>query len=98
MIIKVQPNVLYQSAAKIEESTMQYQKHYQHLYQCVEKMQVSWKGKDNIAYTVEIKNFEKDFLKMVNLMRQYADFLRKSADMYTRTQEERVAKVKTILK
>ena len=91
MSIKI--NVDYQrlesSASRIEQQADAYEQRYRPLFQSVDTMKQGWQGKDNLSFTSQIRGFETDFVKMVTLMRQYAQFLRQSATIYQKTQQER---------
>lgn len=86
--IIVEPDRLESTAAKIESANADYEKYYQQMYSEVDKMSASWQGKDNTAYTSQIKTFENDLKQISIIMRQYADFLRNSARAYRETQDE----------
>ena len=94
--ISVEPQALDNSAAKIEEQCVAYERTYRNLYQCVDEMRAGWQGKDNLAYTAQIRGFEQDFVQMVRLMRNYVQFLRSSSQAYRSTQEDRAAKARTL--
>lgn len=97
MKISVEPQALEHSATKIEDQCQAYERTYRRLYQCVDEMRSAWQGKDNLAYTSQIRSFEQDFMQMVRLMRTYAEFLRSSARTYRRTQEERTVKARSLV-
>jgi len=87
-LIRVEPERLDQAASSIEEANHEYDRTYQAIYTQVDKMSASWKGKDNTAFTNQIKAFEDDLRQISIIMRQYADFLRNSARAYRETQDE----------
>ena len=86
--IMVEPERLESIAGRIEEANRDYDRSYQAIYIQVDKMSSSWKGKDNTAFTNQIKAFENDLRQISIIMRQYADFLRNSARAYRETQDE----------
>lgn len=94
--INVQPDALERCARCIDEQCVAYEKTYRELYQKIDAMSISWQGKDNLAYTNQIRGFEKDFIAMAQLMRNYVTFLRNSAQAYRQTQEDRAAKARTL--
>ena len=94
--IQVDPSRLESSAARIEQQTLAYQKHYQQLFQQVDAMSSGWSGKDNQAFTQQIKGFEKDFRAMHLLMKEYADFLKVSAKTYRDMQNDRVTQARRL--
>lgn len=89
--IYVDPTILDNSATKIEQDTQEYQKHFSRLFEEVEMMKTAWQGKDNVAFTNQIRNYEADFRQTQMLCQQYSDFLRTSARAYRETQEELAA-------
>ena len=65
--IQVDPSRLESSATRIEQQALAYQKHYNQLFQQVDAMSSGWSGKDNQAFTQQIKGFEKDFEQCICL-------------------------------
>ena len=59
-------------------------------------MASTWTGKDNIAFTNQIKGFEDDFKKMKQLMDKYAEFLQKSGNTYQKTLDAITADAKKL--
>ena len=86
--IMVEPERLENAAGRIEEANSEYDRTYQAIYNEVDKMSSSWQGKDNTAFTNQIRSFEDDLRQISIIMRQYADFLRNSARAYRETQDE----------
>ena len=86
--IMVEPERLEATAAEIENANREYDRTYQMIYTEVDKMSSSWQGKDNTAFTSQIRTFEDDLRQISMIMRQYADFLRNSARAYRETQDE----------
>ena len=76
------------AASSIEEANSEYDRTYQAIYAQIDKMSYSWSGKDNTAFTNQIRSFEDDLRQISIIMRQYADFLRNSARGYRETQDE----------
>ena len=83
--IKVTPQELKSAAKKISTLATTYETNYKSLYTAVNDMASSWTGKDNIAFTNQIKGFEDDFKKMKQLMDKYAEYLQKTGDTYQNT-------------
>lgn len=86
--IFVEPERLDSIANNIQDANQEYDRTYQAIYEQVDKMSLSWKGKDNVAFTNQIRSFEDDLRHISTIMRQYADFLRNSARAYRETQDE----------
>ncbi len=86
--IIVEPDRLDDTAARIEQANMDYERIYRSLYGEVDKMSSAWQGKDNTAFTTQIRSYEDDLRQISIIMRQYADFLHNSARAYRETQEE----------
>lgn len=85
--ITVTPEVLEMSASKIEEENQQYQRSYSQLFDAVDVMHSAWEGKDNIAFSNQIRKFENDFRQISVLCTAYSEFLRNSARAYRETQD-----------
>lgn len=96
MKIFADPQQLESTASLMEQQVMEYERLYQQLYMEVDKMQAAWKGKDNLAYTDQIRNFSTDFQNMKLLMQEYVAFLKKSAELYADTQNELVQKARLL--
>lgn len=94
--IYVDPVRLDASAMKIEGETQEYQRCYSQLFEEVEKMKNAWQGKDNIAFTNQIRQFEGDFKQIQMLCQQYSEFLRNSSRAYRETQNELMNQVTRI--
>lgn len=94
--IMVDPTRLETVGSKIEEQTADYSKMYQQLFTEVQAMKKAWQGADNIAYTTQIEGFREDLEKMKKLLEQYSIFLKESAKIYKRTQEDVISKAKTL--
>lgn len=92
----VDPTRLEAVGSKIEEQTADYSKMYQQLFTEVQAMKKAWQGADNIAYTTQIEGFREDLEKMKKLLEQYSIFLKESAKIYKRTQEDVISKAKTL--
>lgn len=86
--IMVEPDRLETVAGSIETANGEYDRTYQAIYTEVDRMSSSWQGKDNTAFTNQIKAFEDDLRQISIIMSQYADFLRNSARAYRETQDE----------
>ena len=86
--IMVEPERLESVAVNISQANQDYDRTYQAIYDQVDRLSMSWKGKDNIAYTNQIMTFEDDLRQISIIMRQYADFLQNSARAYRETQDE----------
>ena len=88
VVIKVTPAELRTVATKIRCQAEDYAKQYTQLFSDVDGMANAWKGKDNTAFTNQIKGFLDDFQSMKALLEEYAAFLDKSANAYEQTQDE----------
>lgn len=86
--IIVEPSRLEETASRIEEANLDYERLYQNLYSEVDKLSGSWGGKEHITFTNKIKSYEDDFKQISISMKQYDDFLRASARAYSETQDE----------
>lgn len=86
--IQVEPDQLDQTALKIENANQEYQSIIRNMYGLVDKMSSSWSGKDNTAFTNQIKTFEDDLRQISIIMQEYASFLKNAAKGYREMQEE----------
>ena len=97
--ISVEPERLESVASSIENADSDYNRIYQAMYAEVDKMSSSWTGKDNTMFVSQIREFEDDLRKISMIMREYADFLRRSARAYREAQDEiysRASKLRTL--
>lgn len=94
--IIVETNRLNSTASRVEQLADQYESEYGSLFGTVRELQNAWSGEDNIAFTNQIEGFRDDFRRMTKLMRDYAAYLRKTADTYRAIRDENVAKAKTL--
>lgn len=95
-LIKVDPAKLRSASSEIKTQAADYQRYYEQLFTIVTNLQQGWQGKDNLAFTEQIKGFEDDFRKMKSLMNQYAEYLSITADNYQNTQDDRVVQVRKL--
>lgn len=84
--IVVDPAKLNSVSQKMDGMVADYVKQYTLLFSEVEGIGAAWQGKDNLAFVSQIKGFEDDFLKMKEITNEYSQFLKKSAEKYTTTQ------------
>lgn len=95
-MIRVEPSKLEEAAGLMEQQISDYQTIYNRLYSEVESMGESWKGADNTAFVEQINGFKGNFEAMVQVLNDYATFLRESAQIYRETQEAVIASAKTL--
>ncbi len=91
MKIHIDMNQLLQNASFISEQAQQYANTYGKIYQLLEQMNLVWKGKDFDAFANQLKDFRKDFDRMKQVLDDYAAYLRESASIYDRLQQECIA-------
>lgn len=84
--IIVDPSKLTTAATNVETFAGDYKKTYEQLLNEVDAMAKSWSGTDNVSYTTQIKGFQDDFAAMYNLIIEYVNFLKTSANSYTTAQ------------
>jgi WXG100 family type VII secretion target len=95
--IMVTPEQLETAAGKIESLASDYQSQYNALYGKTDALASTWQGDDNKAFVDQIEGFKEDFLKMYNLMNEYASYLRTTAKQYRTTQEQVVSQAKSLV-
>ena len=89
--------MLIQSANYIDELNDEYKRLFTQLNTDVDTLSTTWNGKDNIAFTNQIKGFNDDFNQTNLLLTQYSSFLKNSAQSYKQTQEELVNHVQRLV-
>lgn len=94
--IQVTPEQLESAAGRIESLAADYKIQYDALYNETNAMASTWNGKDNTAFVDQIAGFQDDFETMHTLMLNYADFLRKSAEAYRKTQDDVVTEARKL--
>ncbi len=87
-MITVEPERLEACAMRISDETQEYQRTYTQLFEAVDRMKAGWEGKDNVAFTNQIRKYEADFRQMTVLCMQYSEFLRNSARAYREMQDD----------
>ena len=95
--IIVETTELDRTANQVEELANTYKSTYGALFTTVQELQNSWAGEDNTAFTTQIEGFRNDFENMERLMRDYADYLRRTAESYRSTQDSLVNQAKSTL-
>lgn len=94
--LRVEPDVLDSTAQKISVQASDYETSYQKLFSEVDGMAAVWQGEDNLAFVERVNGFREDFQHMTALMREYSEFLKKSATSYRTTQQDVAAKARTL--
>ncbi|MCM1056112.1 MAG: WXG100 family type VII secretion target [Firmicutes bacterium] len=86
--IQVTPANLRRAAGEVETLAGNYKTQYGELFSLVEEFtNTDYQGKDAKEFCAKVKDFEDDFVKMKNLMDEYAQFLKTAADDYEKNQE-----------
>lgn len=86
--ILVTPENLNAKAGEVDGKASEYYSKYQSLLADVQNLtSTDWTGEDATAFLQKVQDFEPDFMKMKELMEEYAVFLRQAATNYTTTQE-----------
>ena len=88
MKISVDMNQLIQNASYITQQAAEYEAAYRNVYELLEQLQSVWQGKDYTAFASQLNDFRKDFDMMKRVLDEYARYLRESASVYSRLQEE----------
>ena len=84
MRINVDMNQLIQNASFIQGQAEEYAEVYGSVYRLLQQMEGYWKGKDFLAFSEQLNAFRSDF----ELLIEYASYLRESAAVYARLQDE----------
>lgn len=82
--ISVETAAVIEVAKSVDTLAQNYHDAYTELYKIVDSMAAEeiWQGTDNDAYVKQINAFKNDFQAMEELMRSYAEFLRKAMEGY----------------
>ncbi len=94
--IRVEPEQLESCAARMEMHEQDYERMARELTEAVEQMSSSWNGKDNLAFTSRIAEFDADYRQLGVLIAEYCEFLRQSARGYRQTQDELTAQAEAL--
>lgn len=91
--IQVEIERLIQSSKQIDDKNDYFKKLTNDLYTRIDHLQTVWSGKDNLAFTNKIKDFQNFIHSLSLVLTQYSDFLRNSAHAYGQTQDELYSEV-----
>lgn len=81
--IKVTTESLRNAASSVDNLAMEYDKEYNALLQDVETLtSTDYIGEDATAFRNQVEGFKEDFIKMKQLMNEYAEYLRQAASTY----------------
>ena len=95
--IQVTPEHLRNAAGEVETLAGKYQTQYGQLFGLVEAFTTTdYQGKDAKEFCAKVKDFEDDFIKMKDLMNEYAQFLRKAASDYEAHQENLSSQIRSL--
>ena len=94
--IIVNPAKLEAAAVKMEQQAADYERQYKQLFSEVDAMGAAWQGVDNTAFVNQIKGFMDDFQNMVQILKQYSEFLKTSSKTYTQTQSDITAQARKL--
>ncbi len=95
--IQVTPANLRKVAGEVETLASMYKRQYGELFGLVETFTTTdFKGEAAKKFYTKVKDFEDDFMKMKNLMDEYARFLRKAADDYENGEKEMIGQISSI--
>ncbi|WP_234121605.1 WXG100 family type VII secretion target [Clostridium hydrogenum] len=88
--IMVDPAKLQSTSSSMDSQIAEYERQYNQLYSEVESMGAAWQGADNQAYVSQIDGFKDDFKAMVQVMKDYSDFLKSASKVYTQAQDDTI--------
>ena len=96
MNFQVELTELTGTANAIEGKAREYQQLYTQLYQAVDSMQSAWQGKDNVAFTTQIKGFKDDFERMKKLLMDFAELIKYANTEYKQALNDSANAAKSI--
>ena len=88
--IRVTPEQLYAQSNKVGQQKCEYTNLYHRFYDEAAKMKAIWKGEANQKYCQQLEGFRSDFQRLDQLLQQYSDYLKKTADEYRKTESNLV--------
>lgn len=86
--IYVEPERLESTSNSVLQANDEYISLYQSLYNEIDKVSETWMGKENTQFNNKVKSYQDDLRKISIIMRQYAEYLSKTAKSYRETQDE----------
>lgn len=86
--IYVEPERLRNASLKIQDFNTNYKQLKNRLYEEVDYLTSKWQGKDNLAFSNQIKSYQNSLNLISLIIEQYCDFLNNSANAYNQTQED----------
>lgn len=87
--IRVTPEELTNTAAKVDDKAEQYFNHYKALLDWTKEFTTTeYRGEDADTFYQHVEGFRDDFDKMKELMNKYAQYLRDTAKRYLEAEEE----------
>lgn len=89
--IEVTPEVLEKQSGQVTQKVDEYKRLYEKLITEVNNLNAQWKGAGNKAYADQITNFKPEFMKLEKVLRNYAEFLIKAANVYRKTENNIVS-------
>ena len=84
-MIQVTTEQLTSAATKMDSEATLYEQTYRQLLDNI-RMMASWQGKDSQAFKDQVAGFEDNLQKTVSTAREYAQYLRRSAQEYETAQ------------
>jgi len=89
--IRVTPEQLDAHSYKVEQQRSEYITLHHKIYDEAEKMKSTWRGEANQRYCRQLEGFKSDFQRLEQLLHQYSDYLKKTADEYRKTENNLVS-------
>ncbi|MCM1307728.1 MAG: WXG100 family type VII secretion target [Butyrivibrio sp.] len=87
--IRVRPEVLKNTATKVDNKAEEYFNHYKALLEWTREFTKNeFQGEDAEEFYSHVEGFRNDFDKMKELMNKYAQYLRDTAERYIQIEEE----------
>lgn len=88
---------LFSMADKVDDLASTYKSNYDHLMSQVDTFTSTvWIGEDAKAFNERVRGFEDDFMKMKELMNEYAQFLRDAGRAYDETRNDVISKINAL--
>ncbi len=95
-IIRVTPEELRATSAKLADLSGEYTSVYNKLMQDASTMGAAWEGEDNQAFVQQISGFTEELKQMADKILAASEGLKMQADNYSARQDDNIAVVKTL--
>ena len=92
--LQITPQEVTDAAVKVEEFAANYKKKYEDVLKAVQEFtSTDFKGDAADAFREKVEDFTDDFVKMKQLMDDYAAFMKKAANEWVNTSDQLISQI-----